>query len=389
MKALLLAGFDRSLVNFRGALIRDLVAAGCEVVAAAPPEHGDVPDRLAALGARFAGVGLSRAGLNPLADLATYGRLRRLFRRERPDLVLSYTIKPVIYGSLAAAREGVPRIAALITGLGSAFHSPGPRGRLLRAVAVRMYRAALHRCGAVFVQNPDIASLFSAHGILPRQRMIVVRGSGVDLREFPRQPVPEGPPCFLYLGRLLRDKGLREFAEAARRVRAELPQVRCVIAGAPDPNPSGIPLAEVQGWAADGVLEYLPHQVDVRPLLAACSVFVLPSYHEGMPRSVLEAMAVGRAIVTTDAIGCRETVRRPAGASPDADGIVQGDNGLLVPVGDAGALARAMLRLVRSPGLAEAMGARSRVTAEEEFDVRKVNQAMLAALGIIPAASRS
>ncbi|MBX3739287.1 MAG: glycosyltransferase family 4 protein [Candidatus Didemnitutus sp.] len=382
MKVLLLASFDRSLVNFRGPLIRDLVAAGCKVVAAAPAESKEVPRQVEDLGARFVGVELARTGLNPWADFRTYRRLRRLIATEKPDVVLGYTIKPVIYGSLAAGSEGVARIVALITGLGTAFHSTGLKGRTLRTVALMLYRVSLRRAHRVVVQNPDIAALFIAERIAEKAKLTVVRGSGVDLVHFAERAVPAAPMRFLYLGRLLRDKGLAEFATAARQVRAVCPEAECRIVGGADPNPTGISLAEVHAWQAEGILTYAGHCSDVRPELEAATVYVLPSYHEGMPRSVLEAMAVGRAIITTDTIGCRETVRLRAGMKADAHRVLEGENGLLVPVRDAEALAEAMLRLARDPSRVRAMGARSRAIAVEEFDVRKVNAAMLGAMGV-------
>jgi len=389
MKVLLLAGFDRSLINFRGPLIRELVAAGCVVVAAAPPENPEVAAELAALGARFVPVELARTGLNPWADFRTYRRLRRLLAAERPDVLLSYTIKPVIYGSLAAGAERVPRVVALITGLGTAFHSEGWKGRGLRAVAAQLYRTALRRAHVVVAQNPEIAALFASERLADRAKLRVVRGSGIDLERFTAQPLPPGPVRFLYAGRLLQDKGLRELAAAARELRHRRPDAQCRIIGAPDPNPTGIAREQVEAWQREGIVTYGGHLADVRPELAACSVYVLPSYHEGMPRSVLEAMAVGRAIITTDTIGCRETVRLAPGAQRDHDGILTGENGLLVPVRDARSLAQAMARLADDPALVQRMAARSRALAEDDFDVRRVNVQMLDAMGISPQKDRT
>jgi glycosyltransferase involved in cell wall biosynthesis len=295
---------------------------------------------------------------------------------------LGYTIKPVVYGSIAAGAERVSRIVALITGLGTAFHTKGWKGRILRTAATKLYRRAFRHAHVVVAQNPEIAELFVAEGLADRAKVTVVRGSGVDVEWFAPLPVPTGPVRFLYAGRLLRDKGLYELAAAARELRLRGLDATFRLVGATDPNPTGISREQVEAWQAEGLLSYGGHVSDVRPELAACSVFVLPSYHEGMPRSVLEAMAVGRAVITCDTIGCRETIMLPAGAQRDEEGILAGDNGFLVPVCAARALARAMERLVRDPELVRRMGARSRTFAEAEFDVRKVNAQMLAAMGI-------
>ena len=369
---LLIAGFADSLLGFRGPLIAALQAQGLQVHVAAP---GLAPGsaaraQLQAQGLTVHDIPLQRTGQNPLADLRSLWALWRLMRRVRPQYVLGYTIKPVIYGSLAAWLAGVPRRFALITGLGYAFQDTGGRGGL-RALVQRLYALALARVQVVFFQNPDNQQLFVQRGLLaPGVTSVVVNGSGVEVDRFSVQPLPAGGPHFLLIARLLGDKGVREYAAAARWVRASHPQARFALVGWIDENPDAITQAELDAWVADGTLDYLGRLADVRPAIAACSVYVLPSYYpEGTPRTVLEALAMGRAVITTDAPGCRETV-------------VDGDNGFLVPVKSVDALAQAMQRFVDDPGLAARMGARSRAVAEERYDVHKVNAVMLRAMGL-------
>ncbi|MBI5425342.1 MAG: glycosyltransferase family 4 protein [Opitutae bacterium] len=381
MKFLLIAGYDASLTNFRLPLMRAVLAAGWEVVAAAPAETPRVPAQLAEAGIRFVPVHLARTGLNPLADWRSYRNLRRLCAAEKPDIVLSYTIKPVIYGSLAARAAGVPSVHALITGLGTAFYTEGLKGRLLRGVAEALYRRSLRGCGRVFVQNGEIEALFLERRLASRRQLVQVAGSGVDTEHFAPKPLPSGTR-FLYLGRMLRDKGLVELAEAAAELRRTHPEAGCRIVGAGDSNPTGIRETDIDGWVSRGWLERFPLCEDVRGHLAECSVYVLPSYHEGMPRSVLEAMSVGRAIITTDTIGCRDTVVVPAGSKRDVHGILQGENGLLVPTRSAHALSIAMQRLASDPELVRRMAIRSRQIAVERFDVRAVNQVLCVGMGI-------
>ena len=378
---LVLGGADGSLLNFRGSLLRALVQAGATVTAAAPAETPGVSQRLADFGVRFEPVVLARAGLNPLVDGLSFVRLIKLFRRTRPDVLLAYTIKPVIYGSLAAQWVGVRRVYALITGLGAAFHADGLKGRLLRLVAVTLYRIALRSCTKVFVQNKDIAELFIREGIVPAGKVVVVPGSGVDTQHFDFVPAPLGPPVFLLLARMLHDKGITEYVAAARLVKAQLPDARFLLVGDLDPNPAAISREQLQRWADEGVVEYHAAVTDVRPLLGACTVYVLPSYHEGLPRSVLEAMAVGRAIITTDTIGCRDLV---AGAQlPDATGVRWGENGALVPVREVAGLAAAMVHLANHPKLASTMGKCGRGRAEDFFDVKRVNIQMLSEMNFL------
>ncbi len=370
MKTLLIASLADSLINFRGPLIVALQAKGLDVHVAAPDLPIDSPIRieLEVMGLTVHQVHMLRTGTNPLADLRTAWALWCLMRKIAPEMVFCYTIKPVIYGILTAWLAGVPKRFALITGLGYAFQGGGPRSRLLVLVQ-GLYRLALARAQRVFFQNLDDLVLFQELAILkPYTPVKVVNGSGVDLDKFVVKPLPdyatEGAVRFLFIGRLLGDKGVREYAEAARLLQLTHQQVRCVLVGWIDSNPNAITQAELDGWVADGRIEFWGRLTDVRPAIAACSVFVLPSYREGTPRTVLEAMAMGRAIVTTDAPGCRETV-------------IHGENGFLVPVQDSVALAEAMRRFIDEPFLHQTMGTRSRQLAEEMYDVHKVNAVML------------
>lgn len=381
--ALIMGGYDRSLVGFRGPLIRAMHESGWRVVAAAPAEDPKVAVELAAMGAEFRGVKLARTGTNPLQDLRGFLDCLSLVRATRPKLFLAYTLKPVGLGCLAASLCGVPQVYALITGLGSAFMTPGFRGWVLSRLAGFLYRVSLRRCTKVFVQNAEIARFLLDRGLVDRaDRMIVVPGSGVDLRSFAVEPLPPVVRRFLFLGRLLRDKGVFELVEAARLVRAARPDVEVVLVGGVDANASSIPEGQIAAWRGEGAVRIEDPVTDVRPHLAACSVFVLPSYHEGLPRSVVEAMATGRPIITSDTIGCRDTVFETEPA--DSDGVKWGRNGALVPVGNSAGLAAAMLRLVREPELAAAMGFESRRLAERHFDVDRVNRLMMSEMEMIP-----
>lgn len=366
MKILVLASLGYSLVNFRASLLGEMVAAGHQVVACAPEDDEEVRRRLAALGVRYVVTPMHRAALSPLHDLGALWRLVKLVREERPDAVLAYTQKPIVYGGLAARIAGGPRFFAMVTGLGYAFiEGGGLRRRGVRALVSLLFRIALARAASVIVFNGDDARTLARAGALPPGVPVAqVAGSGVDLERFAPAPIPPGPPSFLLIARLLKDKGLYEYVRAASIVRAVCPEARFRILGPLDPNPAGVSRSELDAWVAEGAVEYLGETRDVRPYLAQASVYVLPSYREGMPRTVLEAMAMGRPVVTTDAPGCREAV-------------VDGRSGFLVPPRDAGALAAALLRFARDPELAARMGRQAREEAEARFDVRKVNAALL------------
>jgi len=372
MKFLLIASFPDSLVKFRGPLLQALLSKGLEVHVAAPDVSGsaEIRAQLKKMGIQVHEIGLRRTGTNPLADLTTVSELRSLMLRIKPDYVLSYTIKPVIYGSIAAWLARVPNRFALVTGLGYAFtgEASGKRG-ILRKLIQRLYRFGLSKTHRVFFQNPDDEALFRQLDLLPaRVPSCVVNGSGVDVADYAIAHLPE-IPSFLLIARLLGDKGVREYAQAASQVKQHYPEANFRLVGWIDDNPDAITQKELDEWVNSGTLEFLGKLTDVRPAITDCSVYVLPSYREGTPRTVLEAMAMGRPIITTDSPGCRETV-------------TNGDNGVLVPVQSVDELVDAMMRFIKEPGLAANMGAKSRTIAEEKYDVHKVNEFMLEEMGI-------
>lgn len=362
-----MASLAFSLVNFRRRLIVDMVACGHQVLACAPDDDPEVERELAGMGVAYRRMPMQRVGLNPLADLRTLRWLIRLIDREQPDLVLAYTQKPIVYSGIACRIARRARFFAMVSGLGHVFGEGG--SHWLRWLVARLYRSALVRAEAIFVFNADDRGEMLRHRMIsPAARVVQVPGSGVDLSHYRAAPVPSGPLRFLMIARLLRSKGLFEFAEAARRIRARHPDVHFDLLGPLDPGPAGIDAEQLRAWKDEGVLDYLGEARDVRPCLAAASVFVLPSwYREGLPRTILEAMATGRAVVTTDMPGCRE---------PISEGI----NGYLVAPRDADALEAALLRFVDDPRLAPEMGARGRDIAEAHFSAGHVTDILLSTM---------
>jgi glycosyltransferase involved in cell wall biosynthesis len=361
--------YAQSLTNFRGPLIREMARAGHRVFALAPGLTDEISNQIRALGGIPVEIDLGRGSLNPFRALATRRQFRALIRKLRPDVVIAYTITPIVLGAAAAKSEGVSRFVALITGLGYAFTGGTEPKRLIsRVLGLVMYRRALRRADIALFQNPDDREEFSRLGLLPAGLPIgIVNGSGVDLDHFRPSPLPDRV-SFLMIARFLKDKGVREYGEAAARLKRSHPEVEVALAGWLDQSPDAVDSADLDRFAAAG-LTLLGRLDDVRPAIAASGVYVLPSYREGTPRSVLEAMAMGRPIITTDAPGCRETV-------------IEGDNGFLVPPRDSESLHRAMLRFVEKPGLAAPMGLRSRQLAQQKYDVIEVSRAVMKHSGL-------
>ncbi len=379
MKFLIISSFLPSVLNFRGKLLEAIYQQGYEIHIIAPDltsfsaEH----EKLLDLDYFVHEVSMQRTGTNPVADLKTLGSMYTLIKKIKPDYVLSYTIKPVIYGTLAAWLAKVPNRYALITGLGYAFQNVETQSQrsIFQKLVHGLYQQALSRSHKAFFQNPDDLKLFQDLKLLKTQiPTVVVNGSGVNVADFNVIPLPVTADqkikiSFLLIARLLVDKGVREYAEAAKIIKHKYPHVEFNLVGWIDENPSAIGQQELDQWVASNTLKYWGKLSDVRLAIAESSVYVLPSYREGTPRTVLEAMSMGRAIITTDAPGCRETV-------------IHGENGYLVEVKSVSSLEAAMKNFIINPELIVSMGIRSREIALNKYDVNQVNHHMMTEMGI-------
>ena len=365
--ALLFANTDWYLYNFRAPLARAVRAAGYRVHLISPP--GPYAARLVAEGFEWHSFDFARRGINPLGEAITIVRLIALYRRVRPTHGHHFTIKCVLYGSIAARLSGVTRTINAITGLGHVFVSKSRRSGMLRNGVLWLYRLCLRDTDVIF-QNDEDRQAFAAAGLLDRARVHLIRGSGVDITRFmpaPQRRFDRVPVSILFASRLLWEKGLAELIEAAAILHGRGVPAVLRIAGAPDAgNPSAVPQATLAGWSRLPNVELLGHRDDIDRLLAQADIVVLPSYREGTPRILLEAAAAGLPLVATDVPGCREIVR-------------PGDNGLLVAARDATSLADALQRLVEDPPARARMGVRSREIACGEFAEDRV---LAATLGI-------
>ena len=318
-------------------------------------EHGEV---IRAAGLRLEPFEIARSGMNPLRELFTLLRLIALFRRVRPDIVHHVAMKPVLYGSLAAYLAGVPGVINAVTGMGWLFTSAGDRVRLVKR-AVRVALGRLLSKGIALVQNPDDAELLARLGV-PRGNIRRIAGSGVDLTRFYQTPEPAGTPVIVLPARLLWDKGVGEFVEAARILKSRGVEARFVLVGDPDPaNPTSISKKQIEDWVREEVVEYTAWTNDMPSVLANAHIVCLPSYREGLPKALIEGAASGRPIVATDVPGCRDVVRN-------------GVHGFCIPPRDSNALAVALARLVSDPALRARMGAAARKRAEQEFGLEAV-----------------
>jgi glycosyltransferase involved in cell wall biosynthesis len=315
------------------------------------------------LGATYINYPVSRSGLSPKEDFKTFKALRGIFKAQQPDVILAYTIKPIIWGAFAARCVTNCRFYALVTGLGFAFQKGNWKKNLLMKLVIFLYKTALKRADKVIFQNPDNKQVFIDLGIVPEHKTAVVNGSGVDITHFEVKSLPS-TPTFLLIARLLGDKGIREYVKAANIVKQKYSDAIFQLVGPEDPSPDGISLEELTSLNHNNSVDYLGSTDDVRPYIEACSIFVLPSYHEGLPRTVLEAMATGRPILTTDVPGCRETV-------------INGDNGWLVEKSNIEQLAEKMAWFIENEVEWQRMGKASREMVEDKFDVHKVNQTLL------------
>jgi glycosyltransferase involved in cell wall biosynthesis len=362
-KIVLFANTDWYLYNFRLSLANALRDAGNEVVLLSPP--GEYGAKLAALGYRWIPVPMNRRSLNPARELSFVMWLARLLRKEKPDLVHGFTIKCAVYGSLSARLARVEARVNAIAGMGYVFSSRDLKARVLRPIVRGVMRLALRgSSSAVILQNPDDYSIFRDARIVDERAIRLIKGSGVNVERF--KPVkersdPQAPLRVVLAGRLLWDKGIAEYIEASRHLKNAGRTIRFILAGAPDAgNPASIDEASLQGWIKEGLVEWRGHVSDMPGLYADCDVAVLPSYREGLPKSMIEAAACGLPLVITDAPGCREVVS------------VNGEDGLVVPVRDGLALADAIRLLDDDRALALRLGIAARQKVLAEFDERIV-----------------
>jgi glycosyltransferase involved in cell wall biosynthesis len=365
MKIILFANTDWYLYNFRLPLAKFLKEKGIEIVLISP--HGDYVSRLKEAGFRHISLPMERRSLNPWQEAKLLTHLTKLYTKEKPDLVHHFTIKSVIYGSLAAQLAGIQARVNAVTGLGHVFTSKSWQARLLRPLVKSLFRIALRgQQSRLIVQNPDDYQSFLETRLAPLNSLRLIRGSGVDTERFqPSHPSPaevENRQVLrvLLATRLLWEKGIGEYVEAARLLKPRYPFIEFLLAGSPDSgNPASVPPEQIMAWEREGMITALGQVENMENLLRQVDLAVLPSYREGTPRSLLEAAACGLPIVTTDVPGCREIVQ-------------PGVNGLLVPCRNAQKLAVAIQEMVENPEARTRMGKASRAKVLAEFDQRIV-----------------
>lgn len=368
MKIMVLSSYAPTLIFFREDMMSAMINNDHEVIAAAPEAEEEWVHKFKECKIKYVSIqGVERTGTNPIKDIIGFFSILRALIKEKPDEVFAYQAKTIIYGCIAAKLSGIKGIYALMGGLGSIFRNE--ESKVIAKIILKIeYKVAFFCCKKVFFQNRDDCKELINTGLIKEHKVVMINGSGVNLDKFSEKPISHNP-VFLFVGRIIKDKGIIEYIEAAKIVKKKYPNARIQIVGYFDTNPTAISKEEINKYVDNGTIEYLGATDDVRPFLERCSVFVLPSYHEGTPKSVLEAMATGRPIITTDAPGCRETV-------------INGINGYLVPVKDIDELAGKMIWMIEHTEEAEKMGQESLRICKEKFDVNKVNEVILKTMGL-------
>ncbi len=367
VKVAVITSSTRTLVTFRYDFLLALKKTGAEVIAFGPKDETktEVVKKLKAIGVSFTVIPIANTGLNPLQDWATFKTLKFMLKRQKITHVFAYTLKPVIYGSLAAAAVGIKKVTSMMTGLGHLYTFHDLRTKILRFVSDCLLKRAFKANRTVFFQNKDDAQVLLDLDLLPREKMALVNGSGVNLKQFSETPLPQQTPLtFLFVGRLLKSKGFYEYCEAVQMVRQKYPGMRYQVLGGYHLNPAKVGHEESIKLMKESGIDYLGEVSDVLPYLQEAHVIVLPSYREGTPKALLEALAVGRPLITTNAPGCCETVSEEA-------------NGILVHIEDPWAVAEAMRFFIEHPENLQPMAKASRKLAEEKFDVHVVNKTLI------------
>ncbi|MFB5700136.1 glycosyltransferase family 4 protein [Acinetobacter radioresistens] len=376
MKVIIIGTLASSFLGFRAELIKTLCKKNYTVYAFTSEYSKDELKKLEYLGAIPITYKLNRGGLNPLEDIRSTYLLANKIKKIEPDIVFSYFSKPVIFGSIAAKLAKVPKIIGMLEGLGYTF-TEQPEGlskktQIIKRIQVFLYKIALPQLDQLIFLNPDDPKDLLQQYKIPVKKLKVLGGIGLDLKKYPHQPIISiKPPIhFLFIGRLLKEKGIHEFIAAVKIVKAQYPDTCFSVLGAIDyANMGALSQAELENLINSGLINYPGHVDNVSDWITASHVFVLPSYREGVPRSTQEAMAIGRAVITTDVPGCRETV-------------IDGVNGFLVPKWNPKALAEKMVYFIEHPDKIQIMGEASHRIAIEKFDANKVNQKLIDILGL-------
>lgn len=369
MKIAVLSSHTPSLFWFRMDMMTEFNNKGHTVIALGADPEAAWKDKFRENNIDYRQLHVERNGVNPFKDLNTFVELCKFMKKEKPDKIFTYQAKTVVYGSVAAKIRGITEVYPLIAGLGSVFRGTGYKNKIVKTIMKVEYWIACRCSKKVFFQNNDDKNEFIHNGLIKEDKTVIINGSGVNLEKFQPTAIPV-EPAFLLIGRLIRDKGVNEYLEACKAVKEKYPNVRCLLVGPYDSNPSALKPEELKPFIDNEIVEYFGEQSDVRPFIAQCSTFVLPSYHEGTPKTVLEAMAMGRSIITTNAPGCRETV---------TDGV----NGYLVGVKDIQGIVDRMKYLICNPNTSKEMGAASLRIATEKYDVKIVNKAILQTMSLI------
>ena len=369
MKIAVLSSHTSSLFWFRMDMMKDFIKNGHTVIALGSEPEADWKKKFEEHNIDYRQLYVERNGINPLKDLKTLRSLHKFMKKEKPDKVFAYQAKTIVYGSIAAKINGISEVYPLIAGLGSIFRGEGFKNKIVKTIMKIEYWVACKCSKKVFFQNQDDKNEFIENGLIKDDKTVIINGSGVNLEKFKPTPLPE-EPAFLFIGRLIKDKGIMEYLEACKEVKSKHPKVRCLLVGPYDSNPSALKPEELKPYIESGIIEYFGEQSDVRPFISQCSTYVLPSYHEGTPKTVLEAMAMGRSIITSDAPGCRETV-------------IDGLNGYLVKVKDIQGLINKMEYLISNQEICKNMGQESAKIAREKYDVKIVNKSIMQTMGLL------
>jgi glycosyltransferase involved in cell wall biosynthesis len=363
MKIVILSSHTNSLFWFRLDFMKELIKKGYDVIAVGSESEIVWKEKFSFYGIVYKQIRVSRNGLNPLNDLNTFSDIYKLLKTEKPDKVFIYQAKTIIYGTIACKLLKTNDVHILIAGLGSIFRGIGIKNSVIKKIMSLQYKIACSFSKTVIFQNDDDRSELIKLRIVDSKKTRIINGSGVNLNVFKPTSLPN-EPVFLMISRLIKDKGIMEYLNAAKLVKSKYQHSRFLLVGPFDSNPSAISESELLPYIESGTIEYFGEQANVQEYLSMCNVYVLPSYHEGTPKTVLEAMAMGRPIITTDAPGCRETV-------------IDGENGFLVPVKDVVELGNKMIYFIENPIKVDEMSLVSLEIVRSKYDVRIINSNLI------------